>query len=409
MKYTELNIQTHRENPANARTPGAALLVRAGYISHSGEVLELGRRAIQRARRAYEALASAHGASYDSARSYFTRLGLEPFYSRESQEIFLPQETGETELVTCAGCGYVSSRELARTRKTPYSSEAALPTEKVVTPECPTIAALAAFMGLPQEKTAKALMFTRLSDGQFVFVVVRGDMTLSEAKLKKHIGDFRLASEAEIIAHGAVPGYASPIGVHDTFVIVDDLIPQSPNLVAGANEHGLHLKNVNAPRDFTPDLVADLTLVAVTDPCPECGYKLDGGNAIRLSTGSEVHFDALLPALAEQFHDDKGLTLPAPAAPFDVYLMHVPGKTLDTLSAADKLYQQLTESGLEVLFDNREERAGVKFNDADLIGCPARITIGERALQNGMAELKKRTGSEVELVALSEILKHLKA
>jgi prolyl-tRNA synthetase len=140
------------------------------------------------------------------------------------------------------------------------------------------------------------------------------------------------------------------------------------------------------------------------DACSACGNVLQPKNAWILTSNGEFDYERTLPALAETYHDEKGLTFPKIAAPFDVYLMHVPGKTLDTRPAADDLYQKLTASGFSVLFDDRDERAGVKFNDADLIGCPVRITVGERGLQNGMAEMKRRTSSEVQQIALADIV-----
>jgi prolyl-tRNA synthetase len=242
----------------------------------------------------------------------------------------------------------------------------------------------------------------------FVFVVIRGDMTLSEPKLTALVGGVRLATEAEIRAVGAVPGYASPLGVTDALIVVDDLLPQSPNLVAGANEAGYHLKNVNYGRDYAADLVADLTLAAAGDLCIQCGAALKAQPGWVLVADGVFDFEKILSALAEMHHDEKGLTLPAAAAPFDIYLMHVPGKTLDTASAAETLYQTLTAAGLAVFFDDRDERAGVKFNDADLIGPPVRVTVGERGLQNGLVELKKRTSTENQLVALAELVSKIK-
>jgi prolyl-tRNA synthetase len=411
MRYAEIPIQTHRENPASARSQGAALLVRAGYISHSGELLPLGQLALQRLR------------NLSAGPALIFNLGL--FLVGEN-EIFYPVEIGDTEILHCPSCGFAARLELASVKKTVFSTEPSATLENVLTPDCPTIESLAAFLGIPQQKTAKALMFVRVMDSNvsrrwlqnreildsapgFVFVVVRGDMTLSEAKLTALVGEVRLATEDEIRAVGAVPGYASPLGVKNALIVVDDLIPGSPNLVAGANQAGYHVKNVNYGRDYSADLVADLTLAAPGDPCAACGGLLEAHKAWVLASHGVFDYENILSALAETHHDDKGLTLPASAAPFDVYLMHVPGKTLDTLPAAEELYRTLAESGLSVLFDDRNERAGVKFNDADLVGCPVRITVGERGLQNGVVELKKRTAGEVQQVALRDVIKNIRA
>ncbi len=395
MRYTEIPIQTHRDPPAHARSAGQGFLIRAGYVSHSGELLPLGQFALQRLKKL---------AAVDP--SFLFHLGL-ALFSGES-DIFYPIPVGDTEMLHCPACGFAARLELAPVKKTVFSAEPPAALERVLTPDCPTIESLAAFLGIPQQKTAKALMFVRKSDNQFVFVVIRGDQTLSEAKLTALVGDVRLASEDEIRAVGAVPGYASPLGVKNALVVVDDLIPGSPNLVAGCNEAGYHVRNVNYGRDYTAQIVADLTLAAPGDQCAQCGHSLEAHKVWVLASNGVYDFENILSALAETHHDDKGLTLPASAAPFDIYLMHVPGKTLDTLPAAEELYRTLTDSGLSVIFDDRNDRAGVKFNDADLIGCPIRLTVGERGLQNQMVELKKRAATEIQQIALQEVLANVR-
>ena len=200
-------------------------------------------------------------------------------------------------------------------------------------------------------------------------------------------------------------------------IVVDDLIPQSRNLVAGANEAGYHLKNTNYGRDYSAEVTADLVQAAAGDACINCGNSLSILSAISLATYGKgdqpaapaYHFENILLALAETHHDPKGLTLPHPAAPFDVYLMQVPGKELDTRAKADEIYQSLQRAGVPVLFDDREERAGVKFNDADLIGCPLRVTVGEKGLKEGMVELKSRREKENHLVPIEYISEQIKS
>ena len=247
-------------------------------------------------------------------------------------------------------------------------------------------------------------MYTRISDGKFIFVVVRGDMQLSEAKLKSLVGDVRAATAEEIIRGGAVPGYASPIGLKDALIVVDDLIAQSQNLVAGANEEGYHLKNTNTPRDYPADMTADLSQAKAGDVCAQCGNPLTVTSAIPLRTESGFDFENILLALAETYHDDKGLTLPPSASPFDVYLMNVPGKTMDTKAKAEEIYNALQTAGISVLLDDRDERAGVKFNDADLIGLPIRVAAGERGLQSNAVEVKPRTAAENQLIQLEQVV-----
>jgi prolyl-tRNA synthetase len=389
MKYREINIQTQREAPNNARTEGFAFLVRAGYLTRENLPTQFGQYTLDHLRK--------------RARdpSFLAQLSL-PTIGNED-EIFFPIAFGSVDLAHCPNCRYTERLERARFAKSPLPHEDELPLEKVLTPDCSTIEALANFLGLPKEKTAKALMYTRLTDDRFVFVVVRGDMQLSEAKLKAHIGNVRAATAEEIEKSGAVAGYASPMGLKEALIVVDDLIPGSQNLVAGANEAGYHLKNTNYGRDYAAEVVGDLVQAKAGDACTSCQNPLSVVSAISLTTRSTYDFENVLLALAESYHDAKGLTLPQPAASFDVYLMHVPGKELDTRRKAEEIYSSLQNAGISVLHDDRDERAGVKFNDADLIGCPVRITVGEKALKDGMVELKPRKEKENRLLALSSL------
>jgi prolyl-tRNA synthetase len=390
MKYRDLNIQTQREAPNNARTEGFSLLVRAGYLTRENIPTQLGEHALTHLR----------GLSDDS--SFLEKLAL-PTIGNDN-ETFLPIASGSLEVAHCPHCIYTERSELAQFSKTPFPKEDELPVEKVYTPECPTIEALANFLEIPKEKTAKALMYTRLTDQKFVFIVVRGDMQLSEVKLKQHVGDVRMATPEEIERSGAAAGYASPIGLRDALVVVDDLIPQSQNLVAGANEAGYHLKNTNLGRDYSAGMIQDLVQAQEGNACRICGNPLSLISVIPLTTRKDCRFENILLALADTHHDAKGLALPHPAAPFDVYLMHVPGKELDTRAKAEEIYNLLRAAGISVLFDDRDERAGVKFNDADLIGSPIRLTVGEKALKEGMVELKPRTEKENQLISIETII-----
>jgi len=400
MKYQDLHIQTQREFPNNARTPGFGWLVRAGYVTRQNEILPLGQQMISRLQ------------NLSTDPSFLFHLSL-PFL-HSTTESYFPLSTGSTEIIHCESCKYTERLELAQFNKTPIPQklepEKQLPLEKVFTPDCSTIESLANFLNISKQKTAKALLYTRTSDNQFVFVVVRGDMTLSERKLKNTVGEVRLATAEEITNAGAVMGYASPVGLNAkrALIIVDDLIPRSPNLVAGANETGYHLLNTNCGRDYAPEIIADLIQTKAGDACKNCGNPLSAFTTLPLAAGSKFNFENILLALAESQHDDKGLTFPKSVAPFDVYLMHIAGKQLDTRAKAAEIYNELQKAGVTVLFDDRDERAGVKFNDADLIGCPLRITVGEKALQNGMVELKPRKEKENKLIALEKLIDEIK-
>ena len=396
MKYQNLHIQTQREFPNNARTQGFGWLVRAGYLTRENEILPLGKQLIERLQ------------NLSTGPAFLSHLSLPLFHNEH--ETYFPLSTGSTEIIHCESCKYTKRLELAQFKKTVFAQEEQLPVEKILTPDCNTIESLANFLNIPKEKTAKALMFTRISDNQFIFVVVRGDKTLSEAKLKHAVGEVRMATADEITNAGAAAGYASPIGLNaeHALIVVDDLVAQSPNLAAGANETGYHLLNTNSGRDYTPAIVADLIQAKAGDKCANCGNPLSAFSTLTLATRSEFNYENILLALAETHHDDKGLTFSKSAGPFDVYLMQLTGKQLDTRAKAEELYSELQNSGFTVLFDDRDERAGVKFNDADLIGCPVRITVGEKALQNGMVELKPRQEKDNQSVLLAELISHLK-
>jgi prolyl-tRNA synthetase len=391
MKYRDIQIQTQREAPNNARTEGFSFLVRAGYLTRENVPTQLGKITLERLRNVYDTL--------------FTFL---PTMGSENETFFLIG-SGDIEIAHCPSCKYTERLELARFTKTALPQEEQLPVERIATPDCNTIESLANLLDIPKEKTAKALMYTRVNDGKFIFVVVRGDMQLSEAKLKAQVGDVRAATGEEIVSAGAAAGYASAIGLKEALIVVDDLVPASSNLVAGANESGWHLKNTNYGRDYSAEIVADLIQAEEGGPCVKCGNPLSVVSAIVLMQNNEYDFENILLALAETYHDEKGLTLPHPAAPFDVYLMHVPGKELDTRAKAEEIYNLLQSAGISVLFDDRDERAGFKFNDADLIGCPIRVTVGEKGLKEGMVELKPRKVKENQLVAVDEIVEKTKS
>lgn len=348
---------------------------------------------------------------------------------------------GEDTLVLCRNCGYSANRQVATFAKTPPPSEQAAPLERISTPAAATIEALATLLGIEKARTAKAVMLVATHEEdqgareQFIFAVVRGDMELNETKLTNLLkaDGLRPATEEEILAVGAVPGYAAPIGLSGITIVVDDLVVASPNLVIGANEAGYHLQNMNVPRDFTPSLVADIAAAADGLPCVQCGAPLatsrgvEVGNIFKLGTRytqavNAVYLDAkgeqkpvvmgsygigtgrLLACIAEQHHDERGLRMPVSIAPFQVHLVALAGKNPAVQAAADELYTQLEAAGIEVLYDDREERAGAKFTDADLIGLPLRVTLSANTLAKAVVELKRRDQAELELVPLSDVI-----
>ena len=353
---------------------------------------------------------------------------------------------GEDTLMLCDQCGYAANRQIARFRKPPAPPEDLLPTEKVATPDCKTIDALATLMNILKSKTAKAVfMMATIPQGgrdveQFVFVVIRGDMEVNETKLANVLkaNALRPATEDEICAVGAEPGYGSPVGVRGAIVVADDAVAASPNLVAGANEPGFHLRNVNLGRDYKADIVTDIAAACEGDGCPQCGKPLrasrgvEVGNIFKLGTrytdamgatfldedgvarpivmGSYgIGLGRLLACVAEEHHDDKGLIWPVTVAPYHVSLVWLPSNSAETQAAAERIYQSLRESGVEVLFDDRKATPGVKFADADLIGLPLRITVADRSLAQGGVELKRRDRPEKTIVAEQDLLAAVRA
>ncbi|HKJ40002.1 MAG TPA: His/Gly/Thr/Pro-type tRNA ligase C-terminal domain-containing protein [Anaerolineales bacterium] len=406
MKYRDLQIQTQRKPPNKKLEDGIDFLYRAYYLSqYFDDILSpLGARTISRLLE----VKSVHQPPED----FFAQLNI-PIYKSEQNELFFLGSKQGKAVLHCLSCKYVSLYEVAKFDKKVHSLEPLSPIKKVHTPDSDTIESLANYLKIPKEKTAKALMFWRILDQKLVFVVVRGDMFVSEAKLRNLIGEFRPATREEIIAAGASPGYASPIGLKKAIIIVDDLITKSPNLVAGANESGYHFLNVNYERDYTAHIIEDIVQADQDFLCPNCNGTLKSFKGLLVAKingqQTDIHYYEILVALAETNHDEKGLTIPHPAAPFDVYLMHIPGKELDTHAKAEEIYNELQSAGISVLFDDRDERAGVKFNDADLIGCPIRVTVGEKGLKEGMVELKPRKEKDKQLVLIEEIAEKIKS
>jgi prolyl-tRNA synthetase len=320
----------------------------------------------------------------------------------------------------------------------PAEPEAPLPAEDVETPHCKTIADLAAYLGIPAARTAKALFLSTYSPAQgerLAIAIVRGDTALDEQKLLAALGVDRMgpATEDEIRAMGAEPGYGSPVGLSGVTVVVDTLAAATPNLVAGANRPGYHTLNVNLGRDYQASLVADVAGAQDGSPCPHCGsplllgqgaalaelrnhgtgpaqtagaqYLNEAGQSQPLTLGAyRVHVDRLLAAIAECHNDGKGLAWPPGVAPFDVHMVTMGKANAAVDAAAARLSSELEAAGLAVLLDDRDERAGVKFNDADLLGVPLRVVVGDRGLQSGTVEVKHRSQAEAGQVKLEELV-----
>lgn len=348
-----------------------------------------------------------------------------------SHEFMLPNESGEDLFVKCINCDYAANLANAVAQKEPLDDEEKeLASEEVATPNCYTIEAVANFLKIPTKKTAKAVFYK--ADDQIVFVVIRGDLEVNEAKLACVLktAKFAPASEDEIRSIGAVPGYASPIGLKEqskTKVIVDDSIPKCKNLVSGANKEGYHLKNVNYPRDFKADIVADIATVRDGDRCARCGAQLEIKRAIELGhlfklgtryseamgatfldkDGKEKPFimgcygigtGRLMAAVIERHHDERGIIWPIEIAPFHVIILILNTDEKAQVKLGNQLYERLKAENIEVLLDDRDASAGFKFKDAELIGIPLMLIVGPRGIQSKTVELQRRKdGSKREV------------
>jgi len=360
-----------------------------------------------------------------------------PIGGKESHEFMFICESGEDEIIYCSDCEYAANREKAQSTKDTIEADEPLPLEEVATPGQYTIEEVAKFLNVPQSHTIKAVFY--IADGQLVFVVIRGDLEVNETKLKNALrcNELRMATEDEVIEAGIVAGYASPVGMKDIKVIADDSITLGANFVAGGNKSDTHIKNVNYPRDFKADIMDDIALARAGDKCPRCQGKLqytrgiEIGHVFKIGTSYSEKLGALftdingvphpivmgcygigpgrlLAAAVEQNHDDKGIVWSLPLAPYHIYLCPLYREDSSVSEVAEKLYAELEKEGLEVLFDDREESPGVKFNDADLLGIPIRVTVSPRTLEKDSVEIKKRSEKEAELLPLEGVVAKLK-
>ncbi len=356
-----------------------------------------------------------------------------------SHEFMVLTDVGEDTLIRCEGCSYSANVERAEFGRGEAATEEPRPMEAVPTPETTTIEAVATYLGVPIEHTLKAVFYTT-GEGQVVFVAIRGDLSVNETKLSNLLGGttLRASTEDELRQNGIVPGYASPVGIRGVRTIADESVLGAVNWVAGANRPGYHYVNVNYPRDFEADTIADIGTARAGLPCPRCAgilgesrgieighlFKLGtryseavgatfldpNGNTRPIVMGSYgIGAGRLMAAIVEQHHDDKGIIWPPAVAPFQVHLVGLGLDRPEVAEAADTLYSELGAAGLEVLYDDRSETAGVKFNDADLIGVPVRLTVSSRTLKGNSVEAKLRWNPEVSLMPRVNVVQQVQA
>lgn len=377
---------------------------------------------------------------YDAYTNIFTRCGLNfrpveadsgAIGGSGSHEFMVIADSGEAEIVFCTSCDYAANVEKAELFPLEAQEEAMLTKEEVVTPDCKTIADVCAYLKLPVDHSVKAVAYN--SEKGLILCFVRGDHEVNEIKVINTCGviDLEMATEEQLAAAGTVGGYMGPVGIENkkVIVVVDATVMKMHNVCCGANKEGYHFINVNPGRDFTPTYVADIRLIQEGDPCPHCGGEvskargIEVGQVFKLFTkyssalkatyldenGKEqpmvmgcygVGVSRTMAAAIEQNYDDNGIIWPIEIAPYNVLVVPVNTKDEASAAKAEEIYMQLKKVGLETVIDDRNERPGVKFKDADLIGYPLRVVVGPKTLTEGKLEVKIRKTGEIRYLPL---------
>lgn len=382
-----------------------------------------------------EGLEKSYQAMYEAYSRIFTRCGLQyrtvladsgQIGGKHSHEFMALAASGEADIVTCTQCAYAADVEQATPNPLPAAAEPLQAIEKFATPHCATIEELVQAAGVPAEKTIKAVALD--IDGKLVLCMVRGDHEVNEVAVQHVVGGHdAVPASAELLQqYGLVPGYMSPLGAAKTseqfHILVDPTAMQIYNGVTGANEEGFHYRHVTPSRDFTGVQVAPIRLITAADGCPECGAPvqltrgIEVGQVFQLGTKYSEALQAsfldkdgkakpfvmgcygigvtrTMAAAIEQYHDERGILWPVAIAPYEAVILPLNMKDEVMVTAARELYTQLSADSSEIVLDDRPERAGVKFNDADLIGYPVQIVVGKDTKTEGTVEIKvRRTG-----------------
>lgn len=395
-----------------------------------------------------EGLDKSYQEMYGTYERIFTRCGLTfrpveadtgAIGGSNSHEFTALSEVGESEIAYCEACDMAATVERAACVDTPASEEAELPTEEVHTPGTKTIEEVADFLGIPQTKTMKALLFVTYDEegkeNGYVAAFVRGDRELNMTKLVNALGipehSIEFADEEKMgAATGCVGGFTGPVGLHDCTIVADSELPGVKNLCAGACKVDYHMKNVNYGRDYKADIVTDIKTLKEGDPCPVCGAPvkhargIEVGQVFKLGTKYSESMGAIykdenqkdqlivmgcygigvtrtLAAIVEQHHDENGIIWPVSVAPYHAIITVMKPEDEVQAQTAERIYKELMDAGVEVLLDDRKERPGVKFKDADLLGIPVRLTVG-RGAPEGKIEYKLRRDAEKEELTVEE-------
>lgn len=398
-----------------------------------------------------EGLDKSYQEMYEAYEKIFTRCGLTfrpveadtgAIGGSNSHEFTAISEVGESEIAYCEHCHMAATTERAEvTDAAPQDDIEMLPLEKKLTPGTKTIEDVANFLGLDKKQTIKALLFVKYDDegnkDGYVAAFVRGDRELNEIKLVNALGipehAIEFADESEMSqATGCVGGFTGPMGLHDCTIVVDSELPGLKNMCAGACEEDHHYINMNYGRDYEGDIIADIKTLLEGDPCPICGAPvkhargIEVGQVFKLGTKYSEAMGAYykdenqeekpivmgcygigvsrtMAAIVEQHHDENGIIWPMSVAPYHVIISLVKPGDETQAKVAEDIYEQLGAAGVEVMLDDRDERPGVKFKDADLLGIPVRITVG-RGAADGVVEYKLRRDAEKEELPVSEAI-----
>jgi prolyl-tRNA synthetase len=347
-----------------------------------------------------------------------------------SEEYQAITDIGEDILVLCHDCDYASNLEIAETISSLEDNETKKELEMVQTPHQETIDDVCSYLKIDVKKSVKALLMN--ADGKLVVLFIRGDRELCSNKVCKLLGikELNFADDELIATSNAVPGYTGPIGLNAK-IVIDDEVLKMKNFCCGANKEEYHYINANID-DFKYDVVGDIVNVTEEDRCPKCGGKLyfkkgiEIGNLFKLGTKYAkslglTYLDEnnkenvvtmgcygigpgrILASLIEQNHDENGMILPMAIAPFEVSIVQIDMTNIEQTKVAEKIYNELKENGIDVCYDNRDERAGVKFKDMELIGIPLRITVGKKVIDN-LVEWKERKSGNFEEINIDEIV-----
>ncbi len=393
-------------------------------------------------------LAKSYDLMYDAYSRVFARCGLNfrpveadsgAIGGKGSHEFMALAESGESAILYCDTCDWAATDEIAGREPLPVPAEEMLLVEKVDTPDCGTVEDVAKFLQVPTNRIVKTMYYQ--ADEQLVIALVRGDRRINEIKLQGLLGcnELTLAENAALEVHGQKVGYLGPVGVDGVKIVADAEVPLMFNVIVGANDGERHLLNVNYQRgDFRIDQVADLRYLEEGEQCPHCQGHLKLARGIEVGQIFKLHTkysDSLhvvyagedgqehpvvmgcygigigrtLAAVVEQCNDADGIIWPMAVAPYQAVIIPVNDREPELKEAAERIYAELETAGVEVVLDDRQERAGVKFKDADLIGYPVRITVGAKALARGNVEVRLRKNGEMQEIALDSLTDWLKA